>query len=114
MGARVLKPGFARLRPSFALSDAVRVLSPAADVGSMPSLHAANAFAVAVVVTMAWPRAGLVALPVAGLIAVSRVGVGVHWPSDVLAGALYGALVGVLVVLSARRAVARRRAAAPE
>lgn len=114
MGARVLKPAFARLRPNFALSDAVRVLSPAANVGSMPSLHAANAFAVAVVVTMAWPRAGLVALPVAGLIAVSRVGVGVHWPSDVLAGALYGALVGVLVVLGARRAVARLRAPAPE
>jgi undecaprenyl-diphosphatase len=107
IGARLLKPAFARMRPSYALADAARVLSPAANVGSMPSLHAANAFAVATVVTLAWPRAGFVALPVAALIAVSRVGVGVHWPSDVLAGAMWGALVGVAVVFTLRAGAAR-------
>ncbi|MCU0699559.1 MAG: phosphatase PAP2 family protein [Myxococcaceae bacterium] len=109
LGARLLKPAFARLRPSYALGDAARVLSPAANVGSMPSLHAANAFAVATVVVLAWPRAGVVALPVAALIAVSRVGVGVHWPSDVLAGLAWGTLVGLGVVFGTRGLLTRWR-----
>ena len=113
VGARLLKPAFARLRPSYALGEAARVLSPAANVGSLPSLHAANAFAIATVVVLAWPRAGLVAVPVALLIAVSRVGVGVHWPSDVMAGGLYGAAVGVGVVLASRALVSRRAPPAP-
>ncbi|MDX2012735.1 MAG: phosphatase PAP2 family protein [Myxococcaceae bacterium] len=113
VGARILKPMFARLRPSFALGDAARVLSPAANVGSMPSLHAANAFAVATVVTLAWPRAGLVALPIATLIAVSRVGVGVHWPSDVLAGLAWGTLVALGVVFGSRALLTRRRGPPP-
>lgn len=112
LGARVLKPWIGRMRPSFALPpDAVRVLLPAADVGSMPSLHAANAFAVATVVTLAVPRAGLLAFPLAVLVAVSRVGVGVHWPSDVLAGAVMGAVVGGGVVAVGRAGVRRWTAA---
>jgi undecaprenyl-diphosphatase len=103
LGARVLKPLVGRTRPSFALPpEAVRVLAPAADVGSMPSLHAANAFAAATVVALLVPRAGWVAFPIAALIALSRVGVGVHWPSDILAGALGGAGLGCAVVLLAR------------
>ncbi|MBL8940325.1 MAG: phosphatase PAP2 family protein [Archangium sp.] len=106
LGSRVLKPWFGRMRPSYALAEPlVRVLSPAANVGSMPSLHSANAFAMATVVTFAIPRAGFVAIPLATLIALSRVGVGVHWPSDVIAGALYGAGVGAAIVLVSRRLV---------
>jgi undecaprenyl-diphosphatase len=97
-GSRVLKPAFGRMRPAFALDPSqVRVLAHASKSGSMPSLHAANAFAVAVTVAFLWPRAGLALLPVAILISLSRVGVGVHWPSDLLAGTFYGLLVGVLV-----------------
>ncbi|MBE2253456.1 MAG: phosphatase PAP2 family protein [Myxococcus sp.] len=107
-GARVLKPAIGRMRPSFALPDhLVRVLLPAADVGSMPSLHSANAFAVATAVTLTVPRAGWVAFPVALLIGASRVGVGVHWPSDVLAGAVYGAVVGAAIVFGSRGALSR-------
>lgn len=108
VGARLLKPWFGRMRPSYALAEPfVRVLSPAANVGSMPSLHAANAFAMATVVTLAIPRAGFVSIPLATLVALSRVGVGVHWPSDVIAGALYGAGVGAALVFLSRRLVRR-------
>jgi undecaprenyl-diphosphatase len=103
LGARVWKPLVGRLRPSFALPpEAVRVLAPAANVGSMPSLHAANAFAAATVVALLVPRAGWVTLPLATLIAVSRVGVGVHWPSDVVVGAVYGSLLAWAVVVLVR------------
>ncbi|MBL8921609.1 MAG: phosphatase PAP2 family protein [Myxococcaceae bacterium] len=113
IGSRLLKPTIGRMRPSFALPEhVVRVISPAANVGSMPSLHSANAFALATVVTLAVPRAGLVALPLATLIAVSRVGVGVHWPSDVLVGAVYGAAVGAGVVFVSRALLKRVRGSA--
>lgn len=114
IGSRLLKPAIGRLRPSFALPEhLVRVISPAANVGSMPSLHAANAFALATVVALTVPRAGFVALPLATLIAVSRVGVGVHWPSDVLAGAVYGTAVGAGVVFGSRALLKRFQASAP-
>jgi undecaprenyl-diphosphatase len=45
-----------------------------------------------------------VALVLAALVAASRVVLGVHYPLDVLAGAIAGAAVGALIALAARRA----------
>lgn len=91
LGARLFKPLIGRVRPSFALAeDLVRVLVPAANTGSMPSNHAATSFAMATVVTLAERRLGWVAWPLAVAISLSRVGVGVHWPSDLLGGAALG------------------------
>lgn len=104
LGAYVLKPFFGRMRPCYAMAEGTfRCLSPAANVGSMPSLHAANAFAVAVALSLWRPKLAWVALPLAALIAVSRIGVGVHWPSDVLAGTCYGAAVGAGLHFIVRR-----------
>ena len=105
---RVFRLAFSILKERAAAEDAtqetlVRVVAPAANVGSMPSLHSANAFAVATVTALLVPRAGWVTYPLAALIAISRVGVGVHWPSDILAGAVIGSVVGWVVVRLARR-----------
>jgi undecaprenyl-diphosphatase len=103
-GFRVLKPLIARTRPNYALSqDAARVLADAANVGSMPSLHAATSFAVATTLAILSPQIGRVALPIAAFIALSRVGVGVHWPSDVVVGAVYGAALAIGVEAGARK-----------
>ena len=61
------------------------------DPFSFPSGHAAAAMAVAVSVALAMPPAGVFLLPLAGLIAASRVTLRVHHLSDVLAGAALGA-----------------------
>jgi membrane-associated phospholipid phosphatase len=83
---------------------------------SFPSNHATLAGAMAVTTLLLSRRLGLLALPLAALAAFSRVFVGVHYPHDVAAGLLLGALVAALVTpLLARPAaeVLRRRADRP-
>lgn len=58
---------------------------------AMPSGHAARAFAVAALLASAVrPRWGALALGLAAMVGVSRIYLGLHWPSDVLVGALLG------------------------
>jgi undecaprenyl-diphosphatase len=75
------------------------------DYASLPSGHATTAFAVLVAFSTLWPRARTVFLIYALLIAVSRVVVTAHYPTDVAAGAL----VGILGALFVRRWFALRR-----
>ena len=65
---------------------------------SFPSGHAAFYFALSTIVYFHNKKAGILFFVASFLIAVSRVFVGVHWPSDVLAGALIGIFSGWLVV----------------
>ncbi len=67
------------------------------DYASLPSGHATTAFAVAVAIGALWPRTRVVMWTYALLIAVSRVVLTAHYPSDVLAGALVGAFGALLV-----------------
>ena len=68
-----------------------------AEYASLPSGHATTAFAALVAFGTLWPRARTIMWIYALLIAVSRVVVTAHYPSDVLAGALVG-VVGALLV----------------
>jgi undecaprenyl-diphosphatase len=74
---------------------------------SFPAGHAATAFAGAVVLAFVVPRATAVLLVVAALIGFSRVYVGVHYPTDVLAGAAVGAAVGGIAFVALRWARGR-------
>ena len=77
---------------------------------SFPSGHAATSFAGAMVLALAVPRLAVPFSVLAVLIAWSRVYVGVHYPLDILAGALLGAAVGALLVyLERHRPVPRWR-----
>jgi undecaprenyl-diphosphatase len=112
VGARVLRPLGGRMRPCFALPPgAVRLVVHAADVGSIPSLHASNFFAMATVAWAASRRLGAAAVAVAAAVAWSRVHGGVHWPTDVLAGAGWGALCGLAALAVTRRIVGIERSA---
>lgn len=111
--AEVLKPAFDRVRPVFAHPDEVRfLLAKQARSPSMPSAHAANAFAAAVVLFELRRSVGWGALVLAFLIAYSRPYVGVHYPSDMLVGAVLGSAVAVAAIGVRRllgRSLARRR-----
>jgi undecaprenyl-diphosphatase len=93
----VLKPGIARARPFDELLD-VRVVGDVRPLTySFPSGHACSAFAGAWVLTLMWRRAAPLIWGLAALIAFSRIYIGVHYPVDVVGGALLGLGVGVLV-----------------
>ena len=76
------------------------------DYASMPSGHATTAFAAAIALGALFPQARVVLWVYAGIVALSRVILTAHYPSDVIAGAVVGAC-GALMVRSAF--LARRR-----
>ncbi len=67
------------------------------DHASLPSGHATTAFAAAVAIGAIWPRARMVMWIYAGVIAMSRIVVVAHHPSDVIAGAIVGTIGALLV-----------------
>ena len=69
---------------------------------SLPSGHATVSFACATVLALAVPRLRVPLFALAALIACSRVYVGVHYPFDVLAGALLGLTVAIALRMLAR------------
>jgi membrane-associated phospholipid phosphatase len=66
---------------------------------SFPSAHATSSFAVATAMTRVEPL-GALAFLLALALALGRPYLGMHYPSDVLAGAIIGVLLGLLVPLS--------------
>lgn len=76
---------------------------------SFPSGHATVAFACATVLALAVPRLAAPLYALAALIAFSRVYVGVHYPGDVLAGAV----LGVALAIALRTLAGALRRSAP-
>jgi undecaprenyl-diphosphatase len=86
---RVLKRRLVRERPFITHRAIVRGTAPL-DRFSFPSGHTLHAVCFAVVAIQAFPVLAWVLVPLAVLIALSRMVLGLHYPSDVLAGALLG------------------------
>lgn len=97
----VFKPAFDRLRP-YQVDASITVIESKPDTSAFPSGHAAMAVAGALAGSRLIPYSAWFWWPLAAIIAVSRVYIGVHWPSDVMAGALVG-LAAAWFVLGGRR-----------
>ncbi len=89
------KEFFDRARPPFSGVDAVGVIPASA---SFPSGHAATAFAAAVAVGAFYPGFRRPLLALAAVVALSRVYLGVHYATDVLAGSALGVALGLASV----------------
>jgi len=87
----LIKDAVARARPPLTDGE-IHAVGGLPNSSSFPSAHATTAFAAATVVAILAPRLRVPALVLAALVAVSRVYLGVHFVSDVLAGAVLGAL----------------------
>jgi undecaprenyl-diphosphatase len=102
----LLKEIFMRQRPCTTF-DNVHLLVGCGKSFSMPSNHAANAFAFAMTIWLLQrSRVYIWFIAMAALISVSRISVGVHYPSDVLVGALVGTGIAYAVVMLYRQAQA--------
>lgn len=93
----VLKDLFGRVRPCHVLAE-VRLLVDCGSGLSFPSSHAVNNFAGALVIGFFYPRALWYLMGFATVVAYSRVYVGVHYPSDVLGGAIVGLMFAALLL----------------
>jgi undecaprenyl-diphosphatase len=84
-----------RPRPFVAHPDGLHLFAAHAADASFPSDHATAAFAIAVALLVRSRAWGAVALVAAVVLSLARVAMGIHYPSDVLAGAALGTLVAL-------------------
>ncbi|MFJ2144331.1 phosphatase PAP2 family protein [Glutamicibacter sp. NPDC087831] len=94
-------------RPCRALDAVTAVACPEAGDWSWPSNHSVVAAGIAAACTLALPKLAIYAIPAVLLIALSRVGVGVHFVHDVFSGAALGTLVVLVCVHVLPRLVQR-------
>jgi hypothetical protein len=103
----IIKPLVRAARPAAVLPpEQIHVIGDVLTSNSFPSGHSVTAFAFAALVIFhaAHPgRAAVWALPLAALVAFSRIAVGAHWPLDTLAGAAGGWLCGMAGEALSRR-----------
>jgi undecaprenyl-diphosphatase len=98
---QVISHAWDRTRPFTAHEASTHLLSAPSPDPSFPSDHAAAAFAIAFAILAFSRRGGILFLAAALLIGVSRVALGLHYPSDVLAGVVVGWLAAMVVTRAA-------------
>ena len=104
----ILKPIIARDRPFLSIEE-LELIVPALTSYSFPSGHASSSLTAAMTLTLVYGRRGAWAFLPAVLIAFSRMYVGIHYPSDVIVGALLGCAVAWAVHRVCRCWERRRR-----
>lgn len=91
---RALKNVLVRERP-YMTHDAIVCAGRPLDRFSFPSGHTLHAVSFTLVICSTLPAFALVLVPVAALIAMSRMVLGLHYPTDVLAGGALGAVIAL-------------------
>ncbi|MCZ8512611.1 phosphatase PAP2 family protein [Paenibacillus filicis] len=93
----IIKKKYPRLRPYLVLPDTVTCKNPLTD-HSFPSGHTTAVFSVAVPLMFIGSSVAIILLPLALLVGLSRIYLGLHYPSDCLAGSLIGSGTALMAV----------------
>ena len=96
--AQIIKPWIGRLRPSHEFIEFINLLVPKGGKWSFPSNHAANSFAFATVLSYFFDHKKSILFTTAYIIAFSRVYVGVHYPLDIIFGAIIGYILSWFIL----------------
>ncbi len=105
----LIRLAFERPRPFIAHSWVVKLVNRSEYYDSFPSGHATFFFALATAVYLNDKKLGLWFFAGAVLMGVARIYAGVHWPSDIVGGALIGVAAGWLADVLVKRWWRRRR-----
>ncbi|MDR6553804.1 phosphatase PAP2 family protein [Paenibacillus qinlingensis] len=93
----IMKKKYPRLRPYLVHPQAITHRNPLTD-HSFPSGHTTAIFSVIVPFVYAIPVLGLILIPLAGFVGLSRIYLGLHYPSDCIVGCLLGTTASLLTV----------------
>ncbi|MCM1126831.1 MAG: phosphatase PAP2 family protein [Lachnospiraceae bacterium] len=103
LGNGVIKNLVARPRPFQALGDSTMLIIPPPSEYSFPSGHTMHGFASAVTILLHNRKAGIAAILGALIIAFSRMYLFVHFPTDILGGAVIGTLAALMMYALAKK-----------
>ena len=94
---QIIKKLLCRRRPYLKLTDVNTCSNPLKDY-SFPSGHTTAAFAVAIVFAVQYPFIALTLLPLAILVGISRMYLGLHYPTDCIIGAAIGVVSSIATI----------------
>ena len=92
---KIIKRWISRPRP-YCTCPEIRACARSLDEFSFPSGHTLHSVAFSLILTVYYPMFAFVVWPLTALIAISRVVLGLHYPSDVIVGALIGAITAAV------------------
>lgn len=101
--AEPIKRIFHIARPYIAVDNVKKIIGENGDYYSFPSGHTAIFFAIAMAIFYFNKKWGIVSFIIAILVGISRIYVGVHWPIDIVAGAIIGIISGIIVTKIIKR-----------
>ncbi len=92
---KILKVSVTRLRPFIKIPN-LNIKKIDIDKYSFPSGHTTAAFSLAVIIALYFPMFGFITLPLASCVGISRIYIGVHYPTDVIMGIFIGCTSSLL------------------
>lgn len=86
---KILKVSVTRLRPFIKIPN-LNIKKIDIDQYSFPSGHTTAAFSLAIIIALYFPMFGFITIPLAFCVGISRMYIGVHYPTDVIMGIFIG------------------------